>query len=164
MIKKKINRRFQDLFFIRTSKNNQQYISLCNSSIWQVSQKTNDSFYLSEVKQCKCYLGLCCSSLKMWTVSVLLEAHRNCASALKDNELMLTYLIHKQQTQKDTVQSELRVYFHWNMKVLFKDVISVSEMHVNWFILNYVKVWAPTFSSLAGIQTASVLQECWILW
>ena len=38
------------------------------------------------------YLGLCCSSLKMWTVSVLLEAHRNWASALKDNELMLTYL------------------------------------------------------------------------
>lgn len=38
------------------------------------------------------YVGLCCSSLKIWTVSVLLEAHKNWASALKDKELMLTYL------------------------------------------------------------------------
>lgn len=38
------------------------------------------------------HLGLWCSSLKMWTVSVLLEAQRNCSSALNDRELMLTYL------------------------------------------------------------------------
>lgn len=43
------------------------------------------------------YLGLCCSSLKIWTVSVLLEAQRNWASALKDNELILTYLKHTQE-------------------------------------------------------------------
>jgi len=43
---------------------------------------------------CVSYLGVCCSSLKMCTVSVLLEAHRNCPSALNDNELMLTYLTH----------------------------------------------------------------------
>lgn len=46
------------------------------------------------------YLGLCCSSLKIWTVSVLLDAHRNCASALKDSELMLTYLTHKTEKHK----------------------------------------------------------------
>lgn len=42
---------------------------------------------------CVCvYQGLCGSSLKICTVSVLLDAHRKWASALKDNELMLTYL------------------------------------------------------------------------
>ena len=39
------------------------------------------------------YLGPCCSSLKMCTVSVLLEAQRNWASGLKDRELMFTYLV-----------------------------------------------------------------------
>lgn len=38
------------------------------------------------------YLGPCCSSLKIWTVSVLLDAQRNWPSGLKDNELILTYL------------------------------------------------------------------------
>jgi hypothetical protein len=33
-----------------------------------------------------------CSSLKMCTVSVLLEAHRNCESILKTRELIVTYL------------------------------------------------------------------------
>ena len=33
-----------------------------------------------------------CSSLKMCTVSVLLEAQRNCESMLKARELMVTYL------------------------------------------------------------------------
>ena len=33
-----------------------------------------------------------CSSLKICTVSVLLEAQRNCESMLKARELMVTYL------------------------------------------------------------------------
>lgn len=36
-----------------------------------------------------------CSSLKMCTVSVLLEAQRNCESILKARELMVTYLEHR---------------------------------------------------------------------
>lgn len=62
-----------------------------SSGLHSNRQHTNNRIDYYSVSACV-YQGLCGSSLKMWTVSVLLDAHRKWASALKDNELMLTYL------------------------------------------------------------------------
>lgn len=76
------------------------------TKLWLVSEsRRSDSFIQllikwNESKEYFQYLGLCCSSLKMCTVSVLLEAQRNWASGLKERELMLTYLWWHRHTQK----------------------------------------------------------------
>lgn len=57
----------------------------------------------SLLTECSLYLLARCSSLKICTVSVLLEAHRNCESILKTRELIVTYLetaIHEPISQK----------------------------------------------------------------
>lgn len=143
--------------FHRKCQDFDKYLTV-QSNTWSTKNKL--LFWLGELSV-SIHLGLCCSSLKIWTVSVLLEAHRNCASALKDNELMLTYLTRRQQTAKDIEESTLlsSVYFDWKHNKNFLIFVLVNS-----FWLNYMKVWVLTFSSLAGIQTASVLQECWRLW
>ncbi len=59
---------------------------------WRCHKATKAYILLHSFMHIISHLGLWCSSLKMWTVSVLLEAQRNCSSALNDRELMLTYL------------------------------------------------------------------------
>lgn len=55
------------------------------------------------------YLGPSCSSLKICTVSVLLEAQRNWPSGLKDKDLILTYL----HTNKPGLRSEVEGNLFW---------------------------------------------------
>lgn len=54
----------------------------------------------SAVRLAVTHLLVRCSSLKMCTVSVLLEAQRNCESILKTRELIVTYLGTQRRTDR----------------------------------------------------------------